>query len=124
MSRILPRKLIVRLRRLGTKFSVRRTSHKLQRTQRRLQILEQERQLLMHQWSLLDQSLRQQVNQEQERRLPLPPELRTLDSYLQARETNRQQQQDSLQQVLQALGEVSHSPSQTSLPSSMLRPPT
>ena len=117
---LIPRKLTMLLRKYGMRLWETRTTRTLRRTQRRLQHLEKERLLLMHRWSILDSSLRYQQELREERQQPLPPHLQSLELYLQEREQVQEQEQASLQHLLQALGEATSSPTPISLPSSML----
>jgi len=123
MRSITPR-LTLRFHEYLTKSSVKRTQKRLARTQRRLQHLEKVRQHLLHRWSLLDSNLQQQIQQQEERQLPLPPNLRSLELFLEAREEHKALQQESLQVFQSTLGEESTEPMLRSLPSSILRPPS
>ena len=118
--RIIPLRLTLRFRERGTRRSMRRTQKKLDRVQARLQRVEREKQHLLHRWSLLDSSLQVQQSQQQERQLPMPPHLQTLDQYLLAKEQQKAQQQEALELFRTVVSVPETTP--ISFPSSMLRP--
>ena len=118
--RIIPLRLILRFRELGTRRSMSRTQRKLNKVQARLRRVEKEKQHLLHRWSLLDSSLQKQLEQGQERRLPMPPHLQTLDQYLLAKEQQKAQQQEALELFRTVVSVPETTP--ISFPSSMLRP--
>ena|SRR6478609_9168040 len=116
--RLIPLRLTLLFRERGTRRSATRTQQKLDRVQVKLQRVEKEKQHLLHQWSLLDSSLRQQLEQQGERQLPMPPHLATLEGYLEQRAQQKAHQLDSLRRFQAVQAELD--PSQSLPPFSTL----
>ena len=122
------RSLIQHLRKLGTKYSVKRLQRKANRLQQKVKVLEQERYQTLQQWSRVDKRLQHLQQETQE----LPPQFQTLENFLEYRKQhrvqkplNKMEELEALEQTLAALEEVAQAPSvlPKSLPSSMLRSP-
>lgn len=115
---------------LGMKFTTRRLQRKLTRLQKHLKLVEQKKFRLLQSWARAEKSLQLLQDQNQQSLEHLPPELRTLENYLEAKKQAEQESQDLLkrmlsqqaqrQQELQAIQEQLGL-MQKSLPSSMLR---
>ena len=122
--RLTPLRLILLFRELGTKLTEKRTLRRLARTQRRLRRVEKEKQHLLHRWSLLDKSLQVQRAQKEERQLPMPPHLATLDQYLAARKAQETLRGESLSELTRLYQEQETLTTPTLPPSLTRQPPS